>query len=104
MHTTTSSSPTPEGPSFAPHDLLNAKELKDWSDQHADKDFLVPDYLPRQPITITCGRSGEGKSPWNLQLAICLDLQLPFLGFPVGNRAKSIICSGEDYPVQTAAQ
>jgi hypothetical protein len=33
-----------------------------------------------------------------------LDLELPFLDFPVGKRARSIICSGEDYPLQTARQ
>src|SRR5215471_6724161 len=92
------------GASFAQHGLLNADELRDWATQNADTDFLVPGFLPRQPITIVCGRSGEGKSPFNLQLAICLDQGLPFLGFPAGKRAKSLICSGEDYPVQTAAQ
>jgi RecA-family ATPase len=99
-----SNSPHAEPESYAKHGLLNAEELRKWCHEHADTDFLVPGFLPRQPITLACGRSGEGKSPWNLQLAICLDLQLPFLGFPVGKRSRSIICTGEDYPVQTTAQ
>ncbi len=101
--TPTDSSPT-QNPSYAEHGLLNADELRAWCGEHAETDFLIPDFLPRQPIILACGRSGEGKSPWNLQLAISLDLQVPFLDFPVGKRATSIICSGEDYPVDTLAQ
>jgi hypothetical protein len=99
--TNSSNNPTP---SFAQLGLLNADELRAWCGQHAEIDFLVPGFLPRQPIILACGRSGEGKSPWNLQMAISLDLQVPFLDFPVGKRTTSIICSGEDYPVDTVAQ
>jgi hypothetical protein len=89
---------------FANLGLFNADDLRMWCEKQGDNEFLVPGFLPRQPIILEAGRSGEGKSPWNLQLAISLDLGLPFLDFPTGKRITSLICSGEDSPIDTLAQ
>lgn len=61
----------------------------------AVREWIVPDLIPANEITLFTGPGGAGKSLLAQQLATCLARGVPFLGMPV-NPAKTLYVTAED--------
>lgn len=48
----------------------------------SEVEFIVEDFLPTRSVSIFLGDSGLGKTPFCMQLAVCIAAGVPFLGMP----------------------
>lgn len=61
---------------------LSPLELRRLIEKESRTAFLVEGFLPRASVALLAGDSGCGKTPFALQLGICVAAGIPFLGFP----------------------
>jgi len=78
--------------------LFLPQQLFDYIEGVGIPDYVVSGLIPAQSITVACGRSGDGKSPWFYQLAACVAAGIPFLGRPT-TQGGVMIFDGEN-PLQ----
>jgi len=62
---------------------LSPSEVSQAIDKLDRISYLVEDFIPSQSLCLLAGDSGQGKTPYAMQLSICIAAGIPFLGFNI---------------------